>query len=73
MGSRNPPPTYCDPKLRSTIEQAVPKLGWDVRYGSFVAISADSPKVRFVPVADIGKRIGLRDGVDQRTAATCRA
>ena len=25
-----------------------------------------------VPVADIGKRIGLRDGVDQRTAATCR-
>ena len=22
MGSKNPPPTFCDPKLRSTIEQA---------------------------------------------------
>ena len=22
MGSKNPPPTYCDPNLRSTIEQA---------------------------------------------------
>ena len=22
MGSKNPLPTYCDPKLRSTIEQA---------------------------------------------------
>ena len=22
MGSKKPPPTYCDPKLRSTIEQA---------------------------------------------------